>query len=439
MKVLALTVGGSCTPIVRAIQDYAPDHVCFFATSGPHGSLPTITGPGDPCGDKRRLKCPECGAAVPLGDPEGPNIVRQAGLEDGQFEIVTLQEPDALDDCYAMMRQTLNRLSGEYPGAQLIADYTGGTKTMSAALTLAAVQAGWHLSLVRGQRTDLIQVADGTEIAGLVNAWDVRAQQQMQEAERLFNDYAYASANEVLSGLQRSYPLSSALQHTSREWIAYCRGFDAWDRFDHARAAHILATVPGEGIDWRFLKALTGGTRGTGYERVLDLLLNADRRAARGRYDDAAARLYRALELLAQTRLRQREPPLDSSDLDLDALPEDIRPRHQRMREIADMQGAEPKVRLGLMEDYLLLQALDDPLGQAFSASKGALLDAIGKRNNSILAHGLIPMTQSDYEAMGLVINGLLQEGMRELGIRLQARQFPRLSPAGLCPREQEA
>ncbi len=50
---------------------------------------------------------------------------------------------------------------------------------------------------------------------------------------------------------------------------------------------------------------------------MIDLLRNAERRAARGRYDDAAARLYRALEMLAQMRMGARSPALDSSRLNL--------------------------------------------------------------------------------------------------------------------------
>ena len=72
---LAVTVGGACTPIVTAIRDYSADHVCFIASAGPKGSLAAVQGEGDPCGDKRQIRCPHCGKPVALGDPHGPNII----------------------------------------------------------------------------------------------------------------------------------------------------------------------------------------------------------------------------------------------------------------------------------------------------------------------------------------------------------------------------
>jgi hypothetical protein len=420
--VLLLTVGGSCSPVITAIRDYAPDHVCFLATTGPRGSRKVVDGPGKPC-DKG----------------QSASIVAQLELSADRFEIVELPDPDALADIYAVCQATLHDLSDRFPHARRIADYTGGSKSMGAALAMAAIGAGWELSLVTGQRTDLVQVAPDTEIAGLVDAWEVRARQRVDEALRLFNDYAYAPAADLLASLQRVAPVSSKLRQTARQWAAYARGFGAWDCFDHERAVQILSTVPGGGIDWRFLKTLAGQIEGSGYEPVLDLVLNAERRAARGRYDDAVARLYRAVELFAQTRLRQRDPPLDSSDLDLGALPDEIRTRYERMREIAEAQGHGPQVKLGLMEDYVLLESLGDPLGEVFASQKGRLRDAISRRNNSILAHGLIPMSVADYETMHSVAESLLEEGLHALGLRLDAPQFPLLEEDGLHRREDAA
>lgn len=422
MQILVLTVGGSCAPLVTAIRSYRPDLVCFIASAGPKGSRVTVDGPGRPCRS---------------GTEDAPSIVAQTGLSPEQYRVVELSDPDAFTEVYATCWQTLRSLKEEFPDARHIADYTGGSKTMTAGLVLAALECGWQLSLVRGQRPDLVRVADGTELAGLVNAWDVRARQLMEEARRLFNDYAYASAGALLESLVRQAPLPADLDRTIRDWIAYCRGFDAWDRFDHARAAYLLSTVPGEAVPWPFLSALAGRTRATGYEAVLDLVRNAERRAARGRYDDAVARLYRACELLAQERLRRREPPLDSSNLDLESLPEHLRPRYERMRELNEMRGWGPEVKLGLMEDYMLLADLDDPLGRVFAPLKERLREALRKRNHSILAHGGEPLDQAGYQEIRAVVGELIEEGLKALGVRIDAPQFPILEPSGLRPREE--
>ncbi len=411
--ILALTVGGSPAPVLTAVRDYQPAHVCFIATSGSKGSRPTVDGPGRPC-------------RTDSGD--APSIVTQLGLATHQFRVVELNDPDDLPQIYAVCRETLRALAQEFPAARRIADYTGGSKSMGVGLALAALESGWDLSLVRGQRTDLVKVVDGTEMAGLVNSWEVRARQQMEEARHLFNAYAYASAGELLAGLLRQAPLSPDLEHTIRQWVTLCRGFDAWDRFDHPGAARLLEPVQSQIVpQWRFLKTLTGQARAAGYEPVLDLVRNAERRAARGRYDDAVARLYRAIELLAQTRLRQRDPALDSSDLDLTRLPPNVQPRYERWRDTSDGQ-----VKLGLVQDYTLLADLDDPLGRAWLSSEGRLLDAIKHRNHSILAHGLEPLDRAGYEKMHTVATHLIQEGLTALGLQLTAPQFPRLESDGL-------
>ena len=421
--ILALTVGGSCAPIVTAVRDYRPDLVCFIASGGPRGSRVTVDGPGRPCRGTTE---------------DAPSIVAQLGLSAQQYRVVEVPDPDAFPEIYASCRNALRELMEEFPGAHCIADYTGGSKTMSVGLVLAALECGWQLSLVRGQRPDLVRVADGTELAGLVNAWEVRARQLLEEARRLFNDYAYASAGALLEGLVQQSPLPPDLDRTVRVWVAYCRGFDAWDRFDHARAVQILATLPGEGVPWPFLKALAGRTHATGYEAVLDLVRNAERRAARGRYDDAVARLYRACELLAQVRLGQREPPLDTNNLDLERLPPDLRPRYEKMRELNEMRGWGPEVKLGLMEDYLLLADLDDPLGRVFRPLENRLREALHRRNHSILAHGGEPLDEAGYQEMRAVVGELVEKGLATLGVRISAPQFPLLGPQGLCPRGEE-
>ncbi len=400
---LVITVGGSCAPVITAVRGYAPDFVCFFASAGPHGSRVMVDGQGHPC------------------TSNGANIITQTGLRPEQFEIVDLAEPDSLPDCYAAMRAALARLATDRPGWRLVADYTSGTKTMSVALSLAALEAGWQLSLVRGTRTDLVKVLNGSEMAALVNAWEVRADQQINEARRLFNAHAYAAAGALLESLARTGPLSYELQRSVTRWVGLCRAFDAWDRFDHARAHQLLEpyqsrTVP----QWRFLKALMGWERATGYEPILDLMRNAERRAARGRYDDAVARLYRALEMLAQTRLGERTPSLTTGDLDVSLLPDGLRKKYEALRDPSD-----GKIKLGLRQDYELLAELDDPLGRVYRQHENALLNVLSRRNNSILAHGKIPLTKGDYQEAAQLIETMVRQGLGELGVRWQAPQFP--------------
>ncbi len=161
-RILILSVGGSADPIVNAIKEHNPDFVYFFCSSGTRGSEKTIDSPGDPCGDKRKTKCPECGYSYHLGDPKGRAIVFQAGLVKEQYEIVTIDNPDDLNACYQLLLELAGRIEEGHEDCQIIANYTGGTKTMSAAMALVGVMTEqWDLSLNIGPRRDLIHVMSG--------------------------------------------------------------------------------------------------------------------------------------------------------------------------------------------------------------------------------------------------------------------------------------
>lgn len=420
--ILAVTVGGSCQPVVTAINDYHPTHVCFLVSVGTRGSKTTVVGEGKPC--KGGLD----------GDKE--NILIQTGLQEGQYTLKEIDDPDSLHDCYAIIRSALTERMANFPNRRYVADYTGGTKSMSVGLVMAALETNWELSLVKGARTDLIKVVDGTEVAGLVNSWEVRARQRMEEARRLFNEYHYGAAEALLDTILQTNPVSTTLQATIRQWIALTRGFDAWDRFDHKDAMRRFEPFQGQLVScWRYLKRITGADskQQSGYESVFDLLRNAERRADQGRYDDAVARLYRACELFAQTRLQKCSTPLDSSNLEVTMLPESLRAKYELLRD-----GGDKKIKLGLRQDYELLTELMDPVGEVYRATAKELLNALTARNHSILAHGLKPLTATEYRSVHQIIYQLVQQGCNKLNVRVDAPQFPILVGDTLAERDNQ-
>lgn len=402
-KVLALTVGGSCAPLVAAIQQLQPSFVLFIASKT---SSNTVDGSGTPCSSKPDLAL--------------PSIVAQTDLGKDQYRIVQLTDVDDINLCYQEILTELSLLDQQFSNYERIADYTGGTKTMTATMALAAVQQGWQLTLVKGMRTDLQQVRSGTEALSRINAWEIHVNLGLSNAQQLFNQCAYASAAQTLQNFLSGGILSSELQTRLNQWIAVCRGFDAWDRFDHQLAYHLLEPFAGKMVDqWKFLKILVGKRKGSGYEPVIDLLANAERRYARGRVDDAVARLYRAMEKIAQVRLSQQSPPLDSGHLNVDWLPESLRNAYQG------------KEKLALRESYELLAKLSDPVGKAYEAEKSHILDALNLRNESILAHGDRPLTAKDFQKMRKLIEGLLNAIETEIGSSLVPIEFPKVDVKG--------
>lgn len=411
MKVLAITVGGSCAPVVTAIGAHAPHFVLFIVSTGKKGSRSMVDGTDKPVLAENKTH--------PL------SIVEQSRLTPDRYDFIELDEPDRLDHCYDRIYKGLSDKSE--PSSEKIADYTGGTKTMSAALVLVALQLGWGLSVVTGNRTDLQTVRDGTEYASVVNSHEVRARQLLTQAENLFNQFAYASAAELAASLPGAAPLSSEVQRQVQHLVTLARGFDGWDRFDHQGAYNLLEPYQAEMVpQWIFLKQLVGPSRATGYQAVLDLLNNAKRRAKRHRYDDAVARLYRALEMFAQVCLQERQPSLDASDLDLELLPPEIRSKYARQDE---------KVKLSLVQDYELLADLHDPIGEIYQKQRGKVKDMLNKRNQSILAHGNTPIDEKTYEDMREKVEAFLRQGFEALGIKFEYPQFPRIQDGKLNQR----
>lgn len=419
-KILILSVGGSPEPIVNAIKTYNPDFAYFFCSSGPKGSVVTIDSPGDPCGDKRKSKCHQCGHEFYLGNPEGKAIVFQAGLDRPKYEIITIDDPDDLNECYLKLLNLAGAIKEKFgENCQVIANYTGATKTMSVAMVLVGLMTEeWDLSLNIGPRLDLIKVRGG-DVPVVIDKWRIFCQNQLDSVKKSIEkfDYAYAaySISEMLSR-----PLDRSIRTPLIEAKQICQAFDLWDKFYHQKALELLTPYgPRFSSYIVVLKKIIGMTKSTGYEMVGDLLNNAERKAHQSYYDDAVARLYRATELFAQIRLEKHPNRYKTGNLKLTDLPENLRKEY----ESHVIEGN--KLILGLREDYDLLYKLGDLLGHKFKEREEKVLNALTRRNLSIGAHGLKPLNEEDYLLVKNVLKGFIEDMANEAGINLQMSQLP--------------
>jgi CRISPR-associated protein (TIGR02710 family) len=123
---------------------------------------------------------------------------------------------------------------------------------------------------------------------------------------------------------------------------------------------------------------------------ILDLLANARRRMDEQRWDDATARLYRAIEATAQLRLAERGIP-DTGSVPLEQIPEPLR------SELAS-QARSGQVKLGLQEAWHVLKRLDEPAAAPFFDASLADPEKspLAARNQSILAHGFAPASEEN-------------------------------------------
>ena len=426
--VLLCTVGGSHQPILKAIEATSPGYVCFFCTgrdpeTGRPGSLQQVTGRGNVIKANFRHERPTL-----------PNIPAQACLDDSRFETQEVSADD-LDEAYLDMRRAIAELAERYPGSRFVADYTGGTKTMTAALVCAVLERDdVELQLTAGARPDLVRVQDGTEQAMAASVERLRLDRAMKPYLRAWRRYAYHEAADGLDGIR------IAVNARDKEFLglarALSRALALWDDFDHAGAldrieAYASRVAPGYPALLSTLRLLTHDSDSRNEPaRLFDLWLNAERRASQGRFDDAVARVYRLIEWTAQWQLRIRLGA-DTADLPSELLPADVDARPDR----------DGKTKVGLWSAWQIVERhLPEP-GRTLIADHGAeLRDLLCIRNHSILAHGFRPVQKPDW--------GRMQRGMQdrflpvlrsladESGLKNPPEQLPAEPPAPAPVRE---
>ncbi|MBW4669846.1 MAG: hypothetical protein KME60_21145 [Cyanomargarita calcarea GSE-NOS-MK-12-04C] len=152
-KILIVTVGGSFQPITTSIRSLQPNRVVFIASDGEKGSKSQVIGEGTPCEIRRGAEVIE----------RLPNIPTQVGLGDNfqsDRDLILIQNPDDLAECYRKIKACIEVLLSDNSN-EIVADYTGGTKTLSASMVLTAVDCKIPLYITIATRDNLIKVEKG--------------------------------------------------------------------------------------------------------------------------------------------------------------------------------------------------------------------------------------------------------------------------------------
>ena len=405
--ILLCTVGGSHEPVCTAIRENNPDFVCFFVTSG---SLTQITGKG------KIIK-----AKPDDAKPTLPNISAQAQLDEHSFKCVQV-EADDLDKVFFSMRDALVELRQRYPNAQFIADYTGGTKTMSAALVNVALKAeDVELQLVTGRRDNLQVVKPGSEQAIGASIAGIRLHREIELRLSAWHRFGYQEAADGLQRIRTRVGVPGLDQLGVAK--ALSRTFALWDNFDHVGARAQLEGCEKHVRQCRveFLSLLTNENKPANKPaRLFDLWLNAERRAVQGRYDDAVGRWYRLMEWTAQWQLESKLD-VDTADLQEDMIPVGSNAS----------SGSEGKIKVGLRDAWKIIEErlTDDTAGKFIHQHYKSLLDKTQRRNQSILAHGFNPVSRQQWEQICAWTQEhfllLLDELGQEVGLRSGPEQLP--------------
>lgn len=299
---------------------------------------------------------------------------------------------------------------------QVFVDYTSGTKPMSAAAVMLAISRGAEaLSYVVGKRDETGRVVTSNDVR-LIEPDLIMAHRQLRLARDLFHSGSYAAARDLAQPLLKIESLpGTGLREFARALYYAADMYDAWHRFDWkaAKNAHHNSGHPGAWgcleepsriNDNRKLIDAANEARGKqefGAALVADLLANIDRCMHQSRFDDAVARMYRAIEMLAQKQLLEKHG-IRTAKVDIEKLPEALRGQYETKK------GSRPKLALGLDDSFTLLEQLDDPIAPEFrkrygsrdDGKPGKLANLLDRRNQSLLAHGLDPINRDVAERL---------------------------------------
>ncbi len=404
--ILVCTVGGSHAPILAAIKHHAPSSIHFVCSSGKRSSAVQITGVGN------------CIKASPRDEnPTLPNIPAQLKLRDDQYEVIEVpaDDPDAI---HQRLTTLFDRLS-ENSTSSIIADYTGGTKSMTAALLLAALECdNAQPYMVTGQRENLSQVTDGTEIAVPASVERIRFRHQWSVAIAPWKHFGYSESATSLEAI--TCPADPTLRDQYLASLAASRAFAAWDRFDHKKAYKLLKSQGNlHGQHLATLGQLDSETAHQEPMRLLDLRLNMLRKAQRHQFDDAVGRAYRLLEWTAQWLLK-RDAKIDTGNVPKDKIPEG-------MTLFPNEAG---HYKAGLHAAWELLERHGCDEVKSFAAShRKTMREHLTVRNNSILAHGFDPIEEAQWSKfhqwMDSAFFELLENEAKRSGVKSLPMQLP--------------
>jgi len=317
-----------------------------------------------------------------------PKILSRIKLQN--YETITIEDPNNIRQIYETLQTKFKQIRQQY--STLTVDYTSGTKAMTGALTiLGIIYEADTLSYIAGKREDGV-TQQGTEEIRMNQTHFATAELKIKTATQFYNQSQFNAAITILTQIETT-TTDSKITNQTTPLKNLAKAHELWDKFEHQKAYQILRKIKKEELNQskRFLGQLLHAREPEPYY-IADLINNAKRRGTEEKkYDDAVARLYRVIELLAQNQLKTKHN-VETSSVNAQDIPSDLRIKWS-------ITPNTQKIRIPLEKAYELLKAKDDQLGKSFAQDK-KLKNLLSARNASILAHALKPIGQETYKEL---------------------------------------
>ena len=383
---IVASLGGTPEPIITALLARRPAHALFVVSESSAGDVE----------DK----------VVPRLDGYVP-----------QYQKAVVSNPQVLGTCYQEIRVRIARWLEEVglDPAKVYVDITGGTKVMSAALALAAVEHFSDFSYVGGAAREpgTGRVLSGAEeVIKSANPWDTYAVRDLERANGLLRAWQADTASAVLKAAAQK--CAGSRKRCLDAFAALAEALGCGDRFEFAKAVRIFKgqrTVLELALDYDSFRKVDGlcghweairnqvekANETPGRETLLELFANAERRAGQGRYDDAVGRLYRAIELRGQQLVKLAF----GAELGKPSLKDFPYAKRDAVRaKLGEPNGRGGQYELPLNRLFQALEFSDDAELREKASHYEGIRKPLRDRNNSLLAHGVKPVSKGSFEAL---------------------------------------
>lgn len=384
---LVVTVGGSAAPIIFTLTQNRPSRVLFVVS---HSSKAQVQ-----------------------------NEILPALEEAPPADYCELTDENDIEEVYRDLQQGIAAWlrSTQVPPERVFVDFTGGTKPMSAGLSVAGMEFFSKFQYVSGGVRDkqgLGIVQSGTECSVVSsNPWNVQARRARERARWLYLAGLPGEAAEVLR--EAELRCAESMRSTLRAYINLLEFLESADRFAFRNLSHTVKryrdlleimlfqqesketqSAWSKLVEHWSLVETELKSQGPTLHTLREILSNADRRAHQSKWDDALARLYRATELWVQGMAYQAfGAPFGR--VRLDHIPQGKRDAFRLHFGQPMGDGAYPLALKRLAEAVSMFSDLEQRHTLASTYEK--LAPHLSKRNDSILAHGNRPASKEDFKA----------------------------------------
>lgn len=260
----------------------------------------------------------------------------KSNKSDLEYFVELEEEVNEFESLHNSYLSTINKyIKLGYLPQNIVVDYTSGTKAMSAAIVSAGIASNVGLiSYTYGKRGEGGRVMSGSEKITTLSPNLFITEKKLEEAKLLFNKNLFEAVIHVLSSFEDvPHPeFSNKISFI----VHLSTAFNSWDKFEFGLAFDMLNKMKRNEtfiIEAKHfvvnLEKLTQAANKLKEKKlneylVSELISNANRRAEEGKYDDAVARLYRALEMIGQIEF-EKQFGCSTSDAKIENIPEQFR------------------------------------------------------------------------------------------------------------------